>query len=86
MASGQGVTGSQAAAGVSGGGNNNQQRWQRNATITQIGPITPTLDPMFHRRAEFLAPFVSPGQPHTEPDDQPDREHTELLRESFSRA
>ncbi len=43
---GQGVAGSQAAAGVSnnGGGNNNASN---NTTITQIGPVTPTLDPVF---------------------------------------
>ncbi len=43
---GQGVAGSQAAAGVSsnGGGNNNASN---NTTITQIGPVTPTLDPAF---------------------------------------
>lgn len=43
---GQGVAGSQAAAGVSGGGNT-QQSSTTNATITQIGPVTPTLDPVF---------------------------------------
>ena len=44
--SGQGVAGSQAAAGVAGGGNA-QQSTTTNATITQIGPVTPTLDPVF---------------------------------------
>jgi outer membrane protein TolC len=44
VASGEGVAGSQAAAGVSsngGGGSGGSS----NTTITQIGPVTPTLDP-----------------------------------------
>jgi outer membrane protein len=44
--SGQGVAGSQAAAGVSTTGTS-QQSSTTNATITQIGPVTPTLDPVF---------------------------------------
>src|SRR4051794_31206787 len=44
--SGQGVAGSQQAAGVSPTGNN-QSSATTNATITQIGPVTPTLDPVF---------------------------------------
>jgi outer membrane protein len=44
--SGQGVAGSQQAAGVSPTGNN-QSSGSTNATITQIGPVTPTLDPVF---------------------------------------
>src|SRR4051794_36116148 len=44
--SGQGVAGSQAAAGVSATGTS-QQSGTTNATITQIGPVTPTLDPVF---------------------------------------
>ena len=44
--SGQGVAGSQAAAGVSTTGTS-QQSGTTNATITQIGPVTPTLDPVF---------------------------------------
>src|SRR3954462_4490012 len=43
---GQGVAGSQAAAGVSTTGTS-QQSGTTNATITQIGPVTPTLDPVF---------------------------------------
>ena len=43
--SGQGVSGSQAAAGVSGGGNGNSNT-STNTTITQIGPVTPVLDPV----------------------------------------
>lgn len=44
--SGQGVAGSQAAAGVSTTGTS-QSSNTTNATITQIGPVTPTLDPVF---------------------------------------
>lgn len=46
VASGQGVAGSQAAAGVSvPGGHTNSAT--SNATISQIGPVTQTLDPIF---------------------------------------
>ncbi len=47
VATGQGVAGAQAAAGVSTGGGNNTQSNSVNATISQIGPVTPTLDPVF---------------------------------------
>jgi len=45
VASGQGVAGSQAAAGVTTGGNGNGGPSASNATIAQIGPISQTLDP-----------------------------------------
>ena len=44
--SGQGVLGSQQAAGVS-GGNSGQVRANGNATVSQIGPVTQNLDPAF---------------------------------------
>jgi outer membrane protein len=44
---GQGVSGSQAAAGVSITGNNQGGAGTGNATISQIGPVTPNLDPAF---------------------------------------
>ena len=47
VASGQGVAGSQAAAGVNGSGGNSGSSSAVNATITQIGSVTPTLDPTF---------------------------------------
>ncbi len=47
VASGQGVNGSQASAGVSTGGNNANTGNAVGATITQIGPVTPNLDPVF---------------------------------------
>ena len=47
VASGQGVTGSQAAAGVAAiPGTSSNRGGNTNATIQQIGPITPTLDPI----------------------------------------
>jgi len=70
VASGQGVNGSQTAAGVSttvGGTNNNNSS---NATISQIGPVTPSLDPTFQTtetfaHKSFLQPdvvFIQGGQ------------------------
>ncbi len=47
VASGQGVSGSQAAAGVSRGASGGTSTNAVNATITQIGSTTPTLDPIF---------------------------------------
>ena len=44
VASGQGVLGSQAAAGVS-SGNNSTSRGTSNATVAQVGPVTANLDP-----------------------------------------
>jgi outer membrane protein len=45
--SGQGVSGSQAAAGVSITGNSQGGSGTGNASISQIGPVTPNLDPAF---------------------------------------
>jgi outer membrane protein TolC len=53
VASGQGVAGSQSAAGVStgqGGGGGGQTA---NATISQVGPATQTLDPAFQSTSTF---------------------------------
>ncbi len=47
VTSGQGVNGSQASAGVTTGGNNQTTTNAVGATITQIGPVTPNLDPVF---------------------------------------
>jgi outer membrane protein TolC len=44
--SGQGIAGSQAAAGVS-TGNGGQSTGTANTTVTQVGPVTPVLDPIF---------------------------------------
>ena len=45
VASGQGVAGSQAAAGVNINGSNGGTSNTGNATIAQVGPVTQTLDP-----------------------------------------
>ena len=53
VASGQGVAGSQSAAGVSTGGGGGGGGQGSNATISQIGPATQTLDPLFQGSAVF---------------------------------
>ena len=53
VASGQGVAGSQQAAGVSIPGAPTSHAQSTNATISQIGPITPTLDPVFQESSTF---------------------------------
>ena len=53
VASGQGVLGSQAAAGVGGGGGNLGGRGTTNATISQIGPVTQNLDPTIQEATTF---------------------------------
>src|SRR5579872_6707187 len=53
VASGQGVLGSQAAAGVGILGNNGGIRGTTNASISQIGPVTQTLDPTFQEATTF---------------------------------
>lgn len=53
VASGQGVLGSQQAAGVQGGNNTGVTRGTGNATITQIGPVTAVLDPTIQETTTF---------------------------------
>ena len=54
VASGQGVQGSQSAAGVQGGGGGgNGGASTGNATVTQIGPVTQTLDPIIQQTSTF---------------------------------
>src|SRR5258707_6426012 len=53
VASGQGVAGSQAAVGVSAGGGASSAGRSSNATITQVGPVTQTLDPAFQETTAF---------------------------------
>lgn len=53
VASGQGVIGSQQAAGVGGGGNPGSQSQTGNATISQIGPVTQNLDPSIQQATTF---------------------------------
>lgn len=53
VASGQGVAGAQTAAGVSITGGNTNNTNTSNATISQIGPVTPSLDPTFQTTQTF---------------------------------
>jgi outer membrane protein TolC len=53
VASGQGILGSRAAAGVSTSAANNNGNGAGNATISQIGPITQTLDPSLQESSTF---------------------------------
>jgi outer membrane protein len=53
VANGQGVVGSQAAAGVTTGANGGSGAIASNATISQIGPITQTLDPTLQESTVF---------------------------------
>jgi outer membrane protein TolC len=53
-ASGQGVSGSQSAAGVSSSGGSGGSTNAVNATVTQIGSTTPTLDPIFSDAQNYL--------------------------------
>jgi outer membrane protein len=53
VASGQGVLGSQAAAGVNVNSNGGASRGTGNATVTQIGPVTQTYDPLIQASASF---------------------------------
>jgi outer membrane protein len=53
VASGQGVAGSLQAAGVSAPGASSARAQSTNAAISQIGPITPTLDPVVQEASTF---------------------------------
>lgn len=53
VANGQGVVGSQAAAGVSTSGNGTSASSATNATVAQIGPIAQTLDPVIQESSTF---------------------------------
>lgn len=53
VASGQGVSGSQAAAGVSTSGSSQTNNNALGATISQIGPVTPPLDPVAQYQVGF---------------------------------
>jgi len=53
VTNGQGVLGSQAAAGVGGGGGSSSGGNAGNATVSQIGPVTQTLDPSIQEASTF---------------------------------
>ena len=60
VASGQGVAGSQQAAGVSGGGGGNGNGNAVGATVTQIGSVTPVLDPVL-QSSNFFSHITTPS-------------------------
>jgi outer membrane protein len=62
VASGQGIAGSQAAAGVAGGGFNGNGAASNNATISQVGPVAQTLDPLIQENSTFS--HISSPQPN----------------------
>jgi len=62
VASGQGVLGSQAAAGVTGAGGSLSRGGSTNASISQIGPVTPNLDPIVQETTSFS--HISSPQPN----------------------
>ena len=67
VASGQGVSGSQSSAGVSGGGGGTGGGGG-GATVSQIGPVTPNLDPVLRNTTLFshqTSPQVNPVQSQT---------------------
>ena len=53
VASGQGVSGSQTSAGVQGGGGGNGNGGSSAGSVTQIGPVTQTLDPIIQHSSFF---------------------------------
>ena len=53
VAAGQGVAGSQAAAGVVGSGGSSTTGGVGNATVSQVGPIAQTLDPSIQQSSTF---------------------------------
>ena len=63
VASGQGVQGSQAAAGVQGGGGCGAPRGTGNASISQIGPVTQNLDPTIQETTTFS--HITTPQPNS---------------------
>ena len=65
VASGQGIVGSQAAAGVAGGGGAGNGGTSSNATISQVGPVTQNLDPSLQEASTFShisSPQANPTQ------------------------
>jgi outer membrane protein TolC len=63
VASGQGVLGSQAAAGVKGGGTSGVSTGSGNASISQIGPVTQNLDTTIQETTTFS--HLTTPQPNT---------------------
>ena len=53
VAAGQGVAGSQSSAGVQGGNGGNGNAGSSSGSVTQIGPVTQTLDPIIQQSSFF---------------------------------
>jgi len=86
VTSGQGVSGSQQAAGVSGGNGSSGGNNAVNATISQIGPTTPALDPVFQQQLSFShlsSPQANAVQSQTLNYIQNLRRYTSSLTEGF---
>jgi outer membrane protein len=82
---GEGVAGSQAAAGVNTGGGSSGSN-NTNATISQIGPVTPTLDPSFSSAETFShrsTPQSNPTQSQVANLLDNTRNYTETYNEGF---
>ncbi len=83
--SGEGVAGSQAAAGVNTGGGGSGGN-SSNTAISQIGPVTPTLDPSFSSAETFShksAPQSNPTQTQVANLIDNTRNYTETYSEGF---
>ena len=84
-ASGQGVSGSQRSAGVSGGGGSSSSGGG-GATVSQIGPVTPNLDPVLQNTTLFshaTSPQVNSVQSQTAALVDATRIYNTSLREGF---
>ena len=79
VANGQGVAGSQAAAGVNTGGNGASGTASTNATIAQIGPIAQTLDPVIQDIHRVQPSDRAPDRYGAERPAGADFQHAELV-------
>jgi outer membrane protein len=85
VTSGQGVAGTQAAAGISLGGGGGAGKGG-NTTISQIGPVTPTLDPTFQSSEVFShlsAPQFNSTQSQVENLISNKRQYSESIRTGY---
>ena len=86
VTSGQGVAGTQAAAGINTGGNGGAGNGG-NTTITQVGPVTPTLDPVIQSTQVFShlsAPQANTTQSQVENLISSKRNYNESIRTGYS--
>ena len=86
VTSGQGVAGSQAAAGVGGGGGSSSGGNAGNATVSQIGPVTQTLDPSIQEASTFAhrtSPQSNSSQSQTSALVDASRNHSVTYQQGF---